>query len=124
MALFSRISTFCSPSFSVLTTIALANDVMGIDSAVGNKEERGPRNFLAIHSAGLLSCLSTNNTLNRHKKVMTGYLMILKTTITHAKHTKCISSVSELHGKFIAVISGKKKLSNSRWSIDGETLKT
>lgn len=69
MALFSRISTFCSPSFSVLTTIALATAVMGID-IVGKTEENAQRNFRATHSAGLLSSRSTNSTLERKQSRM------------------------------------------------------
>ncbi len=64
MALFSRISTFFSPSLSVLTTIALATAVMGID-IVGKTEENAPRNVWATHSAGLLSFLSTKSTLEK-----------------------------------------------------------
>lgn len=69
MALFSRISTFCSPSWSVLISIALATDVMGMDIAVGKTEENAPRNVRAIHSVGLLSCLSTRSTLETNNQI-------------------------------------------------------
>lgn len=86
MALFSRISTFFSPSLSVLTTIALATAVMGID-IVGKTEEKAPRNFWATHSAGLLSSLSTKSTLEKNNHIWNYDLEITEKSDMHNTKT-------------------------------------
>lgn len=101
MALFSRISTFCSPSLSVLTKIALATDVMGMDIAVGNTEENAPRNFRAIHSAGLLSCLSTRSTLQINNQLWATEQMMVSKYLNKQTCTTQICMTSEITTDFI-----------------------
>lgn len=67
MSLFSRISVFFSGCSRVLETIALATLWMWMAMDVEQTEVRAPKNFLAIHSPGRFSCLSTNRTLLKRK---------------------------------------------------------
>lgn len=66
MSLCSRISAAffsgCCCS-SVLETMALATLWMGMAMGVEHTLVSAPKNFLAIHSPGRLSCLSTSKTL-------------------------------------------------------------
>lgn len=66
MSLFSRISVFFSGCSRVFETMALTTVWIGIDMELDPKAETALKNFLASHSAGRLSCLSTNKTL-KHK---------------------------------------------------------
>lgn len=63
MALFSRISIFCSGWSSVFDAIAFTTTWIGMDMDVEHTAEKALKNFLASHSVGRLSCLSTNKTL-------------------------------------------------------------
>lgn len=65
MSLFSRISVFCSGWSTVFDTIALATSWIGTAMDLNPTADTVLKNFLAIHSAGRLSCLSTNKTLWR-----------------------------------------------------------
>lgn len=66
MSLFSRISVFFSGCSRVFETMALATIWIGTDMELEPKADIAEKNFLASHSAGRLSCLSTNKTLE-HK---------------------------------------------------------
>lgn len=66
MSLFSRISVFFSGCSRVLETMALATIWIGTDMELEPIADMAQKNFLASHSAGRLSCLSTNKTLG-HK---------------------------------------------------------
>lgn len=66
MSLFSRISVFFSGCSRVFETMALTTIWIGMDMELEPKADMALKNFLASHSAGRLSCLSTNKTLE-HK---------------------------------------------------------
>lgn len=74
MSLFSRISVFFSGCSRVFETMALATIWIGTDMELEPKADIAEKNFLASHSAGRLSCLSTNKTLeHKGKQDLGGY---------------------------------------------------
>lgn len=66
MSLFSRISVLFSGCSRVFETMALTTIWIGTDMELEPSADRAQKNFLASHSVGRLSCLSTNKTLE-HK---------------------------------------------------------